>query len=253
MSEYLTIGELAKTNSVSVKALRYYEKIGILKPAYINPHNGYRYYTPKQSLIVSFITTFLELNIPLKNFKNYIHDDTLDTDKLLFDSSALLDKELQRLQFIKNKITNISRHIQESSDCLKQRKYQKRFSQRYFIITPAKSNILFNKDYIRKINELYKDIEEKNLIPLYQNGIIYMKENNKITSYIFVEIEQPLQNFNYIISIPEGLFNCQTCTNNPEIYQQKMRNADFQYTLLVERWMPQVNSENIFIEIQQYK
>lgn len=64
MSEYLTIGELAKTNSVSVKALRYYEKIGILKPAYINHHNGYRYYTPKQSLIVSFIITFLELNIP---------------------------------------------------------------------------------------------------------------------------------------------------------------------------------------------
>lgn len=253
MSEYLTIGELAKTNSVSVKALRYYEKIGILKPAYINPHNGYRYYTPKQSLIVSFIITFLELNIPLKNFTNYIHDDTLDTDKLLFDSSALLNKELQRLQFIKNKITNISRHIQESSDCLKQRKYQKYFSQRYFIITHAKSNILFKKDYIRKINELYKDIEEKNLIPLYQNGIIYMKENNKITSYIFVEVEQPLQNFNYIISIPKGLFSCQTCTNDPEIYQQKMRNADFQYTLLVERWIPQVNSENIFIEIQQYK
>ncbi len=253
MSEYLTIGELAKTNSVSVKALRYYEKIGILKPAYINPHNGYRYYTPKQSLIVSFIITFLELNIPLKNFKNYIHDDTLDTDKLLFDSSALLNKELQRLQFIKNKITNISRHIQESSECLKQRKYKKYFSQRYFVITPAKSNILFNKDYIRKINELYKDIEEKNLISLYQNGIIYMKKNNKITSYIFVEIEQSLQNFNYTISIPEGLFDCQTCTNDPEIYQQKMRNADFQYTLLVERWMPQVNSENIFIEIQQYK
>ncbi len=253
MSEYLTIGELAKTNSVSVKALRYYEKIGILKSAYINPHNGYRYYTPKQSLIVSFIITFLELNIPLKNFKNYIHDDTLDTDKLLFDSSALLNQELQRLQFIKNKITNISRHIQESSDCLKQRKYQKYFSQRYFVITPAKSNILFNKDYIHKINELYKDIEEKNLIPLYQNGIIYMKENNKITSYIFVEVEQPLQKFNHIISIPKGLFDCQTCTNDPEIYQQKIRNADFQYTLLVERWMPQVNSENIFIEIQQYK
>ena len=253
MSEYLTIGELAKTNSVSVKALRYYEKIGILKPAYINPHNGYRYYTHKQSLIVSFIITFLELNIPLKNFKNYIHDDTLDTDKLLFDSSALLNKELQRLQFIKNKITNISRHIQESSDCLKQRKYQKHFSQRYFVITPANSNILFNKDYIRKINELYKDIEEKNLIPLYQNGIIYMKENNKITSYIFVEIEQPLQNFNYIISIPEGLFNCQTCINAPEIYQNEIKYTDCQYTLLVERWIPQVNSENIFIEIQQYK
>ena len=80
-----------------------------------------------------------------------------------------------------------------------------------------------------------------------------MKKNNKITSYIFVEIEQSLQNFNYTISIPEGLFDCQTCTNDPEIYQQKIRNADFQYTLLVERWMPQVNSENIFIEIQQYK
>lgn len=79
-----------------------------------------------------------------------------------------------------------------------------------------------------------------------------MKEK-KITSYIFVEIEQPLQNFNYTISIPEGLFNCQTCINVPEIYQNEIKYTDCQYTLLVERWMPQVNSENIFIEIQQYK
>ena len=72
MKNYLTIGDLAKLKGVSVKALRYYEKIGILKPDYINPENNYRYYHPKQLIKVDFIIALLELNVPLKKFHDYI-------------------------------------------------------------------------------------------------------------------------------------------------------------------------------------
>ena len=37
MDGYMTIGEVAKVKQISIKALRYYEKIGILKPAYCDP------------------------------------------------------------------------------------------------------------------------------------------------------------------------------------------------------------------------
>ena len=43
-NELLSIGEAAKLKQVSVKSLRYYETIGILKPAYVDPSSGYRYY-----------------------------------------------------------------------------------------------------------------------------------------------------------------------------------------------------------------
>ena len=40
MDGYMTIGEVAKVKQISIKALRYYEKIGILKPAYCDPDTG---------------------------------------------------------------------------------------------------------------------------------------------------------------------------------------------------------------------
>ena len=40
MDGYMTIGEVARVKQVSIKALRYYEKIGILKPAYCDPGYG---------------------------------------------------------------------------------------------------------------------------------------------------------------------------------------------------------------------
>ena len=37
MKEYLTIGEMARIKKISIKSLRYYERIGILIPEKINP------------------------------------------------------------------------------------------------------------------------------------------------------------------------------------------------------------------------
>lgn len=50
MKEYLTIGEVSKMKGVGIKSLRYYDRLGILKPAYINPDTGYRYYSIEQML-----------------------------------------------------------------------------------------------------------------------------------------------------------------------------------------------------------
>ena len=41
------IGEFSKLGKVSVKTLRYYDSEGILKPAYTDRWNGYRYYAPE--------------------------------------------------------------------------------------------------------------------------------------------------------------------------------------------------------------
>ena len=40
----LTIGEFSRLSRVSAKALRYYDQIGLLKPGYVSPETGYRYY-----------------------------------------------------------------------------------------------------------------------------------------------------------------------------------------------------------------
>ena len=39
----LSIGELAGICNITPKTLRHYDKLGLLKPAKINPQNGYRF------------------------------------------------------------------------------------------------------------------------------------------------------------------------------------------------------------------
>ena len=47
MGKYLSIGQMGRLNNLSVQTLRHYEKVGILKPSYINEDTGYRYYSMK--------------------------------------------------------------------------------------------------------------------------------------------------------------------------------------------------------------
>ena len=69
MKEYLTIGEVSKMKGVGIKSLRYYDRLGILKPAYINPDTGYRYYSIEQMLMLDMILLCLGLDIPLKQMQ----------------------------------------------------------------------------------------------------------------------------------------------------------------------------------------
>lgn len=44
----LRIGEFSKLSKTTVKTLRYYDKVGLLKPAFVDSFTGYRYYTNAQ-------------------------------------------------------------------------------------------------------------------------------------------------------------------------------------------------------------
>ena len=77
-ADLLSIGDMAKITGMSIQALRYYDRKGILKPAHVNEKTGYRYYTPGQLLVIDAIQTSLELGIPLKEAHSMIDEDVFD-------------------------------------------------------------------------------------------------------------------------------------------------------------------------------
>lgn len=99
MQKLFTIGEVSKIKAVSVKSLRYYGDLGILPPAYINPESGYRYYCSDQLVIVDLIKVCLDLDIPLKNFRNYIQTDgSVDVGRLLDDAHRIVTEKERKLK-----------------------------------------------------------------------------------------------------------------------------------------------------------
>ena len=70
MDNYLLkIGEIAAFFNVSVKAIRIYEKKGILKPAKIDPQTGYRYYTVDQVQQLNALLELKQLGFSLLEIK----------------------------------------------------------------------------------------------------------------------------------------------------------------------------------------
>lgn len=64
-SERLTIGELARRTRLTVKALRWYDEVGVLRPDHVDPASGYRYYRPDQVEPARLVGLLRQLDMPL--------------------------------------------------------------------------------------------------------------------------------------------------------------------------------------------
>lgn len=61
----LKIGDFSKLSRVSIRMLRHYDEIGLVKPAEIDPYTGYRYYSENQLPIVGRITALKDMGFGL--------------------------------------------------------------------------------------------------------------------------------------------------------------------------------------------
>lgn len=68
-SRLYKIGMFAQMNHVTVKTLRFYEEQGLLKPAYVEEENGYRYYTMDQMAVLHRITALKRAGFTLEDIR----------------------------------------------------------------------------------------------------------------------------------------------------------------------------------------
>ncbi len=66
----LKIGEVAAFFNISVKAVRIYEKKGIIEPVWVDPESGYRYYTADQLHQLSALLELKALGFSLDEIKD---------------------------------------------------------------------------------------------------------------------------------------------------------------------------------------
>ena len=69
MNDLFTIGEISKHQNISRQTLIFYDKIGLFRPAYVDPENGYRYYTMSQMADVQQILALKEAGFTLEDIR----------------------------------------------------------------------------------------------------------------------------------------------------------------------------------------
>ena len=116
MSIYLT-GELAKIFSITTRTLQYYDKKGILKPAYVNDNN-YRIYTEKEVEKLKIIIVLRNMKFNLKDIDKLMNSEKdmkaihLLLDQKIKDDEQRIEEEQKKL----NNMKNIKSMISETSN-----------------------------------------------------------------------------------------------------------------------------------------
>jgi DNA-binding transcriptional MerR regulator len=75
MPTLFTIGEFSRVTHLTVKALRHYDDVGLLRPAEIDRATGYRLYATAQVPAAQAIRRFRELEMPLEDIRAILNAD----------------------------------------------------------------------------------------------------------------------------------------------------------------------------------
>lgn len=93
----LSIGEAADRLGVSVRTLRWYDEIGLVKPTLVG-ENGYRYYDRETLALLQQAIFYKELGLPLKEIKPLLQAPEDTRRQALLAHKALLELKKQQLE-----------------------------------------------------------------------------------------------------------------------------------------------------------
>lgn len=150
------IKEFAKLCGVSVRTLHYYDEIGLLKPAFVDEQNSYRFYDEKSLMRIQEILFFKELDFPLKSISEILSSPDYDKQKALKEQRKLLILKKQRLERIIDALDNaqkgkVTMNAFDNNDYDTARKQYEAEAKERYIKTDA------YKEYERKTASYSKD------------------------------------------------------------------------------------------------
>lgn len=104
------IGDFSKLTGASVKTLRYYDSIDLLKPSNIDIFTNYRYYSDQELNIFKRIELLKKLGFTLDEIKSNINNITIDTldnkkQELLFKIDYI-NAQINGIETLKNELDN---------------------------------------------------------------------------------------------------------------------------------------------------
>lgn len=151
----LRIGEFSKLTKTTVKALRYYDKLDLLKPAFIDSETSYRYYTEEQVKRAQQIQTYRSAGLSCEDISKILNSKS--------DVEYLLHSKRRELELLKGDINRqiekidsliSKKNLQVYKPCLKQIDECAVYYSRSFIsdISKIRDFILLTMQELKRTN-----------------------------------------------------------------------------------------------------
>lgn len=212
------IGEFSYLCSMSIKTLRYYDKIGVLTPERVDELTGYRYYSIDQLEQAQKIKSLQEASFTLEEIKAILKEK--NTEILLSKEKQIRKEELNKIQKInemKKELNNGKVEVLENPNLYITGDFKKLKSYNNFDEEVEKLNINYHDNSWKKVfvnlEEGYKEENIKCFIgkliskedePSYLSNLYNsLKEEldiNKINKYPLIYNTKDYDEYLYIVT-----------------------------------------------------
>jgi MerR family transcriptional regulator, thiopeptide resistance regulator len=105
------ITDFARKSSVSVRTLRYYDKLGLLVPS-LRDESGYRLYTLQDFIYLQSILSFKFLGFSLKEIQSLMAEDQLGLQKRLIQQKTMMKEKRIQIDHILEAIDRVEESLQ---------------------------------------------------------------------------------------------------------------------------------------------
>ncbi len=108
MNSLVPIGRFSAICRLSQKALRLYDEMGLLRPAWVDPDSGYRYYAVAQALEAERIRLLRSLEVPLEDVAEFLRDPA-GRKRILERHRGRLESRVSQLQALLASLARLER------------------------------------------------------------------------------------------------------------------------------------------------
>lgn len=255
MKDCFSVGEVCKIKGISVGSLRYYEELELLVPVYVNPSNGYRYYSHQQMVYLDVILTCIDLDIPLKDVKQYFspvgHIDLASIQKM---GEEIAEKKMEKIKGHLAMFEFWTKHGEETEEILRQDKRgkscKKQEKTRHFYCLPYEWNQFYLGEYEKIYAEMTKQLREQPTGFGFEEGILLKKIRGKYQCFVFCQVSKGMKG--KTMTIPSGVYSSELVVGSTEL-MKKITSIEEKSDILLGRFLfhHQFKPEKQYFELQK--
>ena len=205
MKRYYKINEISKLYGIGKDSIRYYEKLGILKPR--RDVNGYRLYNLKEMYKMNMIRDLRSLDFTMEQIKDYLDNQCVShTLEMLIQEKEYLQKEQKLLKLrekrIHERIVDINQSLQVATDIITVKKIEERYCvQINEHITRDEEVDFLVKKLEQKHEEKIRDFGNQTIGAFYDMEDVIFGDASVYESIFFV-LDMKTKDYDFVL--PEG-------------------------------------------------
>lgn len=214
MKNLFPIGELSRLQNISKQTLIFYDKIGLFCPAYVDPNNGYRYYSANQLDFLDAILIMKRIGFSLSEIKDFQKQASIQRSLEVFKKQlTVIDQQIDELRLIKSRVEHRCRQMEQAVTSLEGGDLITLETQapRYILTEPVEPPYSLDQVSLAT-KKCFADSFQQALPIYFQSGVIVpydhiLQGRYTEATYAFLPIEQTGA-AGRVLEMPGGVYAC---------------------------------------------